>query len=151
MTSGVSGGTEEIWNVKELAKRIGTTLGRSHPTPLLLSFVMSRVGPMTDPVARKVGAVDGWIEQFHGATFTLARDTEKDEVLLGLTEDGVARFASSPTAAAATETLADKECRSALSAELRDNVFGELRQEADRRRAAGELYKAPADPTGAGV
>jgi hypothetical protein len=137
MASGVCGGTEECWNVKDLVKKIGVALGAMHPTPCTVAWVLGRVGVLTEPLAKKVGPLDEWAAQFHGGLFVVSR-SEAGEAQLALTPDGASRFTIAPAAVAEDEA----GTAGALAAELRGNVFEELRAEAERRRDAGELYGA---------
>ena len=140
MASGVCGGTEECWNVKDLVKKVGVALGSMHPAPKSLAWVLGRVGTMSEPLANKVGPLDEWLAQFHGGIFTVSRD--KDGVVqVSLTADGASRFCSERLTTGAEDEVPTGRAGE-LAAELRENVFEELRVEAERRREAGELYGA---------
>ena len=140
MATGVAGGTEEVWNAKELARRCGVCLGEAHPNPRTLAHVLNRVGVIAAPIAARVGELDKWLLQFHGQYFSRSVDGTSGEVVLSLTADGAEKFAPAYLAAT-SEAAATVAKASALATELRTTVFDELRAEAERKRAAGELYK----------
>ena len=138
--SGVAGGTEEVWNVKELVRRIGSALA-SDPKPQELSWVQARIGTISEPLQAKVGDLISWIERFHSGSFKVEKPGE-DKVLIYLTEDGLSKYSARAPTADQHEDPEESNAREvpALAAELRDKVFDELRAEAERRKVEGRIY-----------
>ncbi len=137
MASGVVGGTEELWNVKELVRRIGSLVGSEHPVKKEISWLKARVGKFSDHLSERIGDdLGSWLEQYHGAHFIVSR--ERDATLISLTDEGVEKFATEVRPCSENVECGDKD----LASELRNNVFEELRQESMRRRAEGTLYSS---------
>mmetsp|Transcript_10205 Transcript_10205/g.12382 ORF Transcript_10205/g.12382 Transcript_10205/m.12382 type:complete len:153 (-) Transcript_10205:148-606(-) len=134
MASGVCGGTEECWNVKDLIRRVCVALGSEHPSPQSLSWVENRVGAVTLPLQKKIGNLDTWLERFHGEVVFVKRSGDSVEV--SLTENGAEKYAPTRIGEGDSEGITPNE----LAIELRGNVFNELKIEADKRRASGTMF-----------
>lgn len=117
---------------------MGTVLGDAHPSPVSLAFLKSRVGAIAVGLADKVGPLGTWIQQHHSGLIAVAPGDSDAATVLSLTADGAERFAPPPPPAAAVPERGPDAA--ALASELRGSVFEELRNEAERRRAADELY-----------
>jgi hypothetical protein len=131
MATGVAGGTEEVWNSKDLVRRCGVSIGAEHPQPQTLPWLLQRVGKITEPLMQRVGELDKWLDQYHGAFFKV------DSGMISLTDEGATKFSSEARIFTAPPLDA---AEASLASELRNTVFEELRLESNRRREAGGLY-----------
>lgn len=153
MASGVAGGTEEVWNVKELLRRVGGALATEYPNSKEVAWLSARVGVLSGPLIDRVGALDDWLEGHHGALFTVDRSDGKASI--SLTQEGADRFVDPSQMKAKLENSTaampnESNEVQGLAVALRNAVFDELRGEAEKRREEGKLYsgKAGAPPSG---
>ena len=140
----------KVWNQKELVRRIGTALGGQHPRAKDISWVISRVGPLSQKLEAQVGGLDSWLARFHGTAFVVTAPDGGGEATVALTAEGLEKYAPQYSAARrGSECGGGGEGGSSdpkagdLASELRGTVFDELQREAIRRRKAGELYATP--------
>eukprot|EP00753_Platysulcus_tardus_P017859 PLAT6601.1.p1 GENE.PLAT6601.1~~PLAT6601.1.p1 ORF type:complete len:183 (-),score=72.07 PLAT6601.1:51-536(-) len=139
---GVAGGTEEIWNQKELIRRMAFLLREGEWKDL--PDTLARAGKLNDGFAARLGDdVAGWLKRFHGATFEVNEDGSQ----IKITESGLERYVKKE--AEEVVELADPSLASESARVARDTVFEELRKRAEERlddktAAAGAEGDAPA-------
>ena len=138
---------EELWNQKALLKSIGLFCGRAHPSPVSLLHLKSRLPKISARLEGQIGSggLKQWLVAHHSSLFTIS-----DDNLILLTPQGVNRFFlgtaddhSLESSAYDTQEAIGQTNSNGLASELRNAVYSELLQEAQRRRSAGELYAPP--------
>ena len=132
---------------KALLKSIGLFCGRAHPSPVSLLHLKSRLPKISARLEGQIGSggLKQWLVAHHSSLFTIS-----DDNLILLTPQGVNRFFlgtaddhSLESSAYDTQEAIGQTNSNGLASELRNAVYSELLQEAQRRRSAGELYAPP--------
>ena len=136
---GVSQGSEEVWNNKQLLKAVGVLVASAQGKTRSLADIESRLR-IAEHVAERLlapnGGLAGWLEAHHTANFELSR-LDSGEILVSLTADGADRFQTralheAPRDAAEALAGADEGLRDKRAA-----VFGELAARAEGRSGSG--------------
>ena len=113
-------GSEEIWNQKQLAKAVGTSVASARITGQARSLESIEASLRIAEGLRAKNLRDGlkaWLQQFHGADFSLETD-EEGRTLVSLTDSGAEKYqvcslCGSPRALRANPELAYNPARAA--------------------------------------
>ena len=87
-------GSEEIWNQKQLAKAVGTSVASARVGGQARSLESIEASLRIAEGLRAKNLRDGlkaWLQQFHGADFSLETD-EQGNTLVSLTDSGAEKY-----------------------------------------------------------
>ena len=87
-------GSEEIWNQKQLAKAVGTSVASARVGGQAKSLESIEASLRIAEGLRAKNLRDGlkaWLQQFHGADFSLETD-EEGRTLVSLTDSGAEKY-----------------------------------------------------------